>query len=798
LIDTIAPAIPVISASNDNFGLYQGDIASGTPTNDTTPLMSGTAEPNSLVSMFDAGVLIGTVTATAGGTWSFMPTLVGEGTHAITVTATDAAGNPSFSSAIWTVEIDTIPPLKPVIAASNDGVGIYQGDLASGTPTNDPTPLMSGTAEPNSLVSLYDGGVLAGSVRADASGHWAIIPTLVGDGAHPMTITATDAAGNISFSSNIWTVQLDTTAPAFSSNPNTSVNENTGAGSVIYTAATSDASNVTYALTGGPDAGLFSINSITGQVTLNFRPDYEAPADSGRNNVYNYTITATDAAGNQTTQDAALTVLDVPERPTLVVTQGASGFWVMASPGSLGSVRNHFIIGKLSSDMPVSYSTDKSIIKVAADGTIYTESSDLASDNSSIFARAWIGAFGSAMAYTPYTFHVTATSASGEVTVLTGVVQIYNGNGSPAGYPGYDNHYTSSYTPPVALDLNHDGHITYTDTGVDVGGNGQTHTSAWVGKEDGVLVWDKYHDGKVHDSSQYAFAQYLAGAKTDLEGLKAFDTNGNGKIDGGDTIWNEMRVWQDLNGNGVSDAGEIKTLDDWGITSIDLKSDGAANVPINGVYEAGKGSATLKDGSQMVLTDVSFDTLTTVQGNVVAHPFILDLNRDGEISYGKDLIDANGTGARAFTAWAGREDGVMIWDKYQDGQLHDSSQYSFGSLTGADAAMQGLKIFDTNADGKLDNHDALWNELGVWQINADGVGSMKTLTQLGIQSISLVSDGISGAPADGVTEAGRTTASMTNGETMVVADATVSHVSIDTPAPPPPLSYLDQNQHVVI
>ena len=111
--------------------------------------------------------------------------------------------------------------------------------------------------------------------------------------------------------------------------------------------------------------------------------------------------------------------------------------------------------------------------------------------------------------------------------------------------------------------------------------------------------------------------------------------------------------------------------------------------------------------------------------------------------------------------------------------------------------MQGLKIFDTNADGQLDSHDVLWNELGVWQIGVDGVGSMKSLAQLGIQSISLESDGKSGKPADGVTEAGRTTATMTNGDRIAVADAAFSHVAIDsTPVMP---DYLDKNQqHLVI
>ncbi|MCZ2497746.1 hypothetical protein GN316_13360 [Xylophilus sp. Kf1] len=803
-IDTIAPDIPSISASNDNVALNEGDIASGIPTNDPTPRMSGAAEPESLVSIFDGGVLQGTTMANALGEWNFTPTLAGQGTHAITVTSTDAAGNVSGPSAIWNVVVDTIAPDAPGISLSQDNVGIYQGDIAAGQPTNDATPTMSGKAEPNSLVSLYDNGTFAGSARVDASGNWSYEPTLTGEGKHAITATSTDAAGNVSPRFDAWNVELDTTPPAFTTNANAAVNENTAAGTVIYTAGSTDATGVTYGITGGADASRFSINATTGQVTMNFRPDYEAPADAGGNNVYDYVITATDAAGNQSSQDASLTVVNVSERATITTTLGGGGLWVMSAVNN-ATVRNNFIVGRLSSDIPVTYTTNLDFIRVTPDGVIYTHGD-----------RVGVGALNSGHDYLPmhlygttnpngnamfvqmyraYPITITATTASGEVTVINTTISAYSNLGAPAGYPNFITpaNYLPPFIPPVALDLNHDGHVSYSNTAVDINGNGLAHTTAWVAKDDGVLVWDKYHDGKVHDSSQFAFAQYLAGARTDLEGLKAFDTNRDGKLDSADTIWNELRVWQDQNGNGVSDAGEVKTLAAHGITSIGLTSDGVATNPADGVHEAGKASATLADGSRMVVADVSFDTKNTAEHpGVAAHPFILDLNHDGRISYDKSLVDITGTGVKELVAWAGKDDGVLVWDKHHDGQVHDSSQYSFGTLSGDNAGQQGLKLFDTNGDGKLDRHDALWKELGVWQAAADGGGSIQTLAQLGIESISLDSDGVTAKPAQGVTEAGKTSATLSNGQTMAVVDATVSYLPADTPYPP---SYLDQNQH---
>jgi hypothetical protein len=121
-----------------------------------------------------------------------------------------------------------------------------------------------------------------------------------------------------------------------------------------------------------------------------------------------------------------------------------------------------------------------------------------------------------------------------------------------------------------------------------------------------VLVWDKYHDGQVHDSSQYAFAQY--GGDTDLKGLAAgFDTNHDGALNAHDAKFAEFKVWQDLNQDGVSQAGEVRSLTDWGVTSLHLVSDGVQRTPAAGVTEAGRTTATTTTGKAMLVADAAFD-----------------------------------------------------------------------------------------------------------------------------------------------------------------------------------------------
>ena len=70
------------------------------------------------------------------------------------------------------------------------------------------------------------------------------------------------------------------------------------------------------------DADRFDLSATTGaQVDLTFKavPDFEAPADSGRNNVYNVTVVVTDSGGNTDTRDVAVTVDNVEEGGEVVL-----------------------------------------------------------------------------------------------------------------------------------------------------------------------------------------------------------------------------------------------------------------------------------------------------------------------------------------------------------------------------------------------------------------------------------------------------------------------------------------------
>jgi hypothetical protein len=141
-----------------------------------------------------------------------------------------------------------------------------------------------------------------------------------------------------------------------------------------------------------------------------------------------------------------------------------------------------------------------------------------------------------------------------------------------------------------------------------------------VGPSDGLLVWNKHHDGQVRSPSQFVFATQAG--QTDLQGLAAqFDTNHDSVFDAKDALFGEFAVWQDRNQNGASDTGEVRSLADWGIQSIALQSDGMVRSPASGVHESGRSSTTNADGTRMLVADASFDfaTLTRVELSSTVH-----------------------------------------------------------------------------------------------------------------------------------------------------------------------------------
>lgn len=166
----------------------------------------------------------------------------------------------------------------------------------------------------------------------------------------------------------------------------------------------------------------------------------------------------------------------------------------------------------------------------------------------------------------------------------------------------------SGYAPPIVLALHGDSphyiETRYSNVHFDLNGDGIADQTAWAAPGCGVLGIDLNGDGQISNANEFTFTQYVPGAKTDMEGLRAFDTNHNGVLDAGDAQWAKFGVWEDKNADGKTQDGEYQTLDQLGIANINLDTHKPTHTQaaptdghLTGVAVVGESSFTRTDGS---------------------------------------------------------------------------------------------------------------------------------------------------------------------------------------------------------
>ncbi len=202
-IDTViaTPTIDLAAASDS------GPSNTDNYTTDNTPEFTGSAEPDSTV-VLSNGVTIASGTAT-GGSYDLTTTPLADGTHNVTATSTDLAGNSAGSTPL-AVTIDTVAPSVTIDlnAASDNGFSNID-DI-----TNDDTPQFDGTTSENNctvaLASSLDGPL---GTPASPAGTWTQTTGTLSEGPHLMSATPTDLAGNTGTPA-LLPVLIDTTPPA--------------------------------------------------------------------------------------------------------------------------------------------------------------------------------------------------------------------------------------------------------------------------------------------------------------------------------------------------------------------------------------------------------------------------------------------------------------------------------------------------------------------------------------------------------------------------------------------------------
>lgn len=194
------------------------------------------------------------------------------------------------------------------------------------------------------------------------------------------------------------------------------------------------------------------------------------------------------------------------------------------------------------------------------------------------------------------------------------------------------------------------------------------------------------------------------------------------------------------------------------------------------LYEQVGNSPSAANDILVELQGVSIANLTTLIGTRIT-PVTLDLDGDGlefvSVSAGA-AFDYDGDGVREATSWVGNGDGILVRDANGDGIANNGSEIVFA--VGGSTDLEGLRLqYDSNGDGKLSAEDAEFASFGVWQdVNGNGttdLGEFRSLTDLGIVSIALTSDGKPYVAGDGeVIVHGEASFTRTDGSTAAVGD----------------------------
>ena len=252
----------------------------------------------------------------------------------VTVSVADNTGGSSIN---YTLDVTDTNDNAPLVT-SGKAVSVQEGTLggANGIIAYRIQGEDVDTVGPVALIkTLAPGGVDNGDFIINAQGEIRFAATPVHatptdadmDNFYNILVGVSDGVHLTTQAVTISVTDVDTGGPTINNGPVVpDVPENTSTAVVIHDVDATDpdvGQILTYSLT-GPDAGDFTIDSANGQIRFAVSPDFENPADTGGNNVYDITVNVTDGVNPAVTQALAITVTDVADAantpPTITTT----------------------------------------------------------------------------------------------------------------------------------------------------------------------------------------------------------------------------------------------------------------------------------------------------------------------------------------------------------------------------------------------------------------------------------------------------------------------------------------------
>jgi hypothetical protein len=300
-LDTTPPVVSALTPANGSF------VASSLPTISAAYAddLSG-VDPASVRLLLDGTDRTGEAQVTATGVSLAPASPLGEGSHAVVLTLADRAGNPARAS--WAFVVDTVPPVIQITSPPATVTGTAQPPIA--VSFSDAT---SGV-DPATFRVLLDGTDITAACQVTAATVACVPPQPLTAGAHGLTASVKDRAGNIGSASLAFTVALEIPPPVVTLTAPPS-------GSFVKSSSITATGTVT------ASAPLASV-TVNGQMVALQAGAFSTPVSltPGSNEIL---VLATDTYGNVGVASAQLTLDNRP--PTLTVLQPAAGALINAA-----------------------------------------------------------------------------------------------------------------------------------------------------------------------------------------------------------------------------------------------------------------------------------------------------------------------------------------------------------------------------------------------------------------------------------------------------------------------------------
>lgn len=283
--DTIAPSAP-------------GMEGPGPLVATAVPSITGSCEALAAVTVREGTTTLCTASCTAGA-FTCVSASLSDGSHTVTASQVDGAGNASPASAGWSFTVDTTAPSAPTVASP---VAAAQLGLD--------TPALSGACETGASVSVTAGATVLCTTPCSA-GAWACTSASLSDGVQTVTARQTDAAGNVSVASAGVTFTIDTTAPS--------------APALTTPTAAAHLGTSTPLLSGACEAGasvsLQQGNTVLCTVTCSAGGVFECTSSALPEGSNTVTLSQVDGAGNASPTASVMFTVDTtaPSAPTIAL-----------------------------------------------------------------------------------------------------------------------------------------------------------------------------------------------------------------------------------------------------------------------------------------------------------------------------------------------------------------------------------------------------------------------------------------------------------------------------------------------